>query len=454
MIMKKEAIQAASLYSLRKQIMRLAWPAILEMISGMVVWTADTAMVGRLSAEALSAVGLGGQLAFNITYVFGALEVGTLAMVSRSVGAGEKERANYIAKQALLISAVLGILLCLIYYFAATPIFHLLTRDSEVIALGAEYLRIVSIGIAFMIPTYVMNSALRGAGNTTVPMISAATGNMLNIIGDYVLIFGHFGFPRMEVKGAALATTISQIVAATITFGYVCSGRGDLKLNIKKINLPDFKLIKHLVHLSLPSCMEEFSLSTSRLISSIWINRLGTISFAAHQVTLSAESISFMPGYGFSVAASTMVGQSLGAKDEKAAETAAWEATKLSVMLMSIVGVIFFIVPELITGLFTNVPEVEDLAARCLRIGAFEQVSLAVAMTLGGALRGAGDTKGPFGVTLITLWLIRIPLIFVVVFILKASLEFIWVTTVLQYFVEALLMALRFKKGHWKHIML
>ncbi|MDN5332387.1 MAG: hypothetical protein PWP45_1612 [Tepidanaerobacteraceae bacterium] len=450
----KEAVQAAKKDSLRKQIMRLAVPAILEMISGTVVWVADTAMIGRLSAEALSAVGLGGQLAFNVTYVFGALGDGALAMVSRSVGAGERKRANYISEQALLMSAHLGVFLGLIYYFCAGRIFELLTKDPEVIALGEEYLKILAFGVALMVPTYVVNSALRGAGNTVVPMLSAAIGNILNIIGDYVLIFGNFGFPRMEVQGAALATTISQIAAALVTFGYASSGRANITINVKKIGIPDLKLMHRLFSLSLPSSLEELSFGASRLISSIWINRLGTTAFAAHQVAVTGESMSFMPGYGFSVAASAIVGQSLGAKNEKAAEKAGWEAAKLSAALMGMVGVLFFLVPEQITGIFTNIPEVRALAARCLKIGAFEQISIAYSMTLAGALRGAGDTKGPFHVTLITLWLVRIPLIFLVVYVFKASLEFIWVSTVIQYFIEALLMSRKFKKGDWKRIMI
>ncbi|KXG74973.1 Multidrug resistance protein NorM [Fervidicola ferrireducens] len=121
---------------------------------------------------------------------------------------------------------------------------------------------------------------------------------------------------------------------------------------------------------------------------------------------------------------------------------------------MGMTAVLFFLVPEKITGIFTNIPEVRALAARCLKIGALEQVSIAYSMTLAGALRGAGDTRGPFQVTLITLWLVRIPLIFLVVFVFRSSLEFVWVTTVVQYFIEALLMGRKFKKGDWKKIMI
>jgi len=301
-----------------------------------------------------------------------------------------------------------------------------------------------------MVPSYVVNSALRGAGNTVVPMLSAATGNILNVVGDYVLIFGHFGFPRMEVEGAALASAISQIVAALIALIYAGSGRANVAIDFKAL-IPDFGLMRELTRISLPASMEELSYTTSRLLCSAWINRLGTVAFAAHQVAVTGESISFMPGYGFSVAASAMVGQNLGANDEKTAEKSAWEAARLAAILMGMMAILFLLVPEKITGLFTNIPEVRDLAARCLRIGSLEQVSIAYSMTFSGALRGAGDTKGTFRITSMTWWFLRVPLIFLVAWF-KAGLELVWVTTVIQYFVEALLMVRRFKKSEWKKI--
>lgn len=437
-------------FKLRRKIMALAFPAILEMLSGTLVWATDTAMVGRLSAEALSAVGLGGQIVFNVVYVFGALGVGALAMVSRSIGAGDKKRADYITSQAFIMAVCLGIILALIYFFCAERIYGMLSDDPEVVALGTKYVKILALGVVFMVPSYVVNSALRGAGNTVVPMLSAATGNILNVVGDYVLIFGHFGFPRMEVEGAALASAISQIVAALIALIYAGSGRANIEIDFKAL-IPDFGMMRELTRISLPASMEELSYTTSRLLCSAWINRLGTVAFAAHQVAVTGESISFMPGYGFSVAASAMVGQNLGANDEKTAEKSAWEAARLAAILMGMMAILFLLVPEKITGLFTNIPEVRDLAARCLRIGALEQVSIAYSMTFSGALRGAGDTKGTFRITSMTWWFLRVPLIFLVAWF-KAGLEFVWVTTVIQYFVEALLMVRRFKKSEWKKI--
>ena len=198
----------------------------------------------------------------------------------------------------------------------------------------------------------------------------------------YVLIFGKYGFPRMEVKGAALATALAQAIGAIIIIIYLLYGKDVIKLDLKKFFKIDSDIIQQISKLSIPSCLEEFSHSGSRLISSIWIARLGTIPFAAHQVTVSAESMSFMPGFGFSVAASTLMGQNLGADKPEEAELSAWTSMKFAVLLMGVVGAIFLLFPRQLMALFTNVKEVEDVAINCIRIAAFEQPTIAIAMVL------------------------------------------------------------------------
>lgn len=438
--------------SLNRIIFRLAMPAILENILHTAVWMFDTAMVGRLSAEALSAVGFGSQLAFTLVNIIGAMGIGTSALVARHVGADQPEKANKVIAQSFLISVTISIVLMVINILLARPFFSLTMKDPEVISLGITYVKIVSFGIIFLIPTMVLNAALRGAGNTRLPMMSALVANTINIVGDYVLIFGYFGFPRMEIKGAALATVLSQIVGGIITFSYLLLGKDIVKLNLKEAVKIDIDVVKQLSKLSLPSCLEEFSHSGSRLISSIWITRMGTVPFAAHQVAVSAESMSFMPGYGFSVAASTLTGQCLGAERPDEAEKSALVAMKLALILMGGVGLLFLLFSHQLMSLFTNIDEVKNIAAACIRIAAFEQPTLAISMVMAGALRGAGDTRGTFKVGIIGTWLVRLPLIFMIVFVFKKPIVYVWMATVVQFVVEAFFMFLRFKKNNWKKI--
>jgi putative MATE family efflux protein len=450
--MEQTVNYSKSIVLLRKRVLQLAWPAILEMVLHTAVWMFDTAMVGRLSAEALSAVGLGGQLAFSVTFVFAAIGVGTSAMVARYIGAGQQQKADLVLAQSLILSTIIGILLAALYMFGGEAFFSAVMRDPLVKKLGTGYIKIASVGLIFMVPTCVMNSALRGAGNTRLPMFSALVTNTLNIIGDYVLIFGKFGFPRWEVNGAAFATAAAQAAGALITIIYITKMNSQVRLHKKDMFTFDFAVIKQIFKLSVPAALEELNHSGSRLLSSLWIARLGTVPFAAHQVTVSAESMSFMPGYGFSVAASSLVGQNLGANKKKLAEVSARESVKYSIILMGCLGLLFLIMPGWIMRFFTDISAVKYFASKCIMIAAFEQPFIAISMTLSGALRGAGDTRGTFLVSLISTWIIRMPLIFAVIFVFNKGLTAVWVVTVIQFIVEAFLMGIRFLKGHWKEI--
>ncbi|MFA5523804.1 MAG: MATE family efflux transporter [Tissierellales bacterium] len=437
---------------IRNQIFKLAIPAILEMTLHTLVWTADTAMVGRLNPASISSVNLGAQIMFTISNVFGALGIGATAMVSRQIGAKRRDEAENIAAQAIGIAFIASIIIGLVGILSANSVFKLIVDDPEVVALGSSYLRIVFIGAFFLIPQFVANSILRGAGNTVVPLVSAAFANAFNIIGDYVLIFGKFGFPELGVNGAAIATGVAQMIGASITFFFLIRGKSGIKLHISRVFRLSKDVVKSIVNLSVPATLETFMNEGSRLLSSFWIAQLGTVSFAAHSLANAAESISYMPGYGFAVAVTTMVGQSLGAKDLRRAEISTKKIIIYSSWLMGLVALAFVVFPFGIMRLFSNDLKTVELAAKCLRIGAIEQIPIAIGMTISGALKGAGDTKGPFKISLVTNLGVRLPLIFIIVFILKWNVVFVWLATGIQFIVEAVLMTIRYRQGRWKSI--
>lgn len=437
---------------IRNHILKLAIPAIMEMTLHTLVWTADTAMVGRLNPASISSVNLGAQIMFTISNIFGALGIGATAMVSRQIGAKNKDEAENIAAQAIGIGFIISLLTGIIGILSANTTFKLIVDDPEVIVLGSGYLRIVFIGAFFLIPQFVANSILRGAGNTVVPLVSAAFANAFNIIGDYVLIFGKFGFPELGVNGAAIATGTAQIVGSSITFFFLLRGKSGIKLHISKVFRLSKDVVKSIIDLSVPATLETFMNEGSRLLSSFWIAQLGTVAFAAHSLANAAESISFMPGYGFAVAATTMVGQSLGARDIKRAEISTKKSVIYSVWLMGAVASVFLFLPYGIMRLFSNNLETVALASRCLRVGAIEQIPIAIGMSVSGALKGAGDTRGPFKISLVTNLAVRLPLIFIIVFILKWNVVFVWWATAIQFIVEAILMTIRYRRGRWKSI--
>lgn len=439
--------------TLNRTIIKLAWPAILEMTLHTMVWVVDTAMVGRLGKESIAAVNLGAQIMFGLTFIAGAaVSIGVTSLVARFTGAKAPEKAEFATRQGLLLSFVLSIGVSVGMIMMAGRIMGAITSDMEVAGLASRYLRIVFIGGAFQFPYFVANGALRGAGNTKIPLLSAVFADVFNIAGDYVLIFGKFGFPKLGVQGAAIATALSLFFGFAISFGFLMKGKAGFRIDMKEFFVFDKKEMRRLVEIGFPSLLENLMNEGSRMLSSFWIVQLGTLSYAAHSITVAAESISFMPGYGFSIAATTLVGQYLGAGKEETADRSARRSVCFAVGFMSFVGMVFLLAPGAIMGFFSTDAEVVRIAKTCVMIAAFEQPLIAVSMVFSGALRGAGDTRGPFYVSLASNLLIRLPLIYVVVFVLRASIYYIWGVMVLQFFVEALLMWMRYNKGDWKRI--
>lgn len=438
--------------NLSKRILILAWPVILEMALHMIVWVFDTAMVGRLSAEALNAVGLGGQIVFTVTFIFAGIGVGTMVLVARYTGSGQKEDVEKTASQGLGLGFIIGMVVALTIGLLSRNLLMHFVKDPEVLRLGIVYMRITSLAAAFMIPLNVCSSILRGAGNTTIPMIIAAVANLINIVGDYVLIFGYFGFPRLEVAGAAIATAVGQITGSLILIGMLMSGIGGVRVRPSQMFSFDKDLVRKIFKLSIPASLEEFTHSGSRVLSSLWISSMGAVSFAANSIAVSAESISFMPGYGFAVAASTLVGQNLGACRKDEAEESALQSTAMGVLLMTMIGLAFFLFPTVIISVFTNLPDVMKLAARCLKIGAFEQPFIALSMAMASSLRGAGDTRGAFIVAATSNWLVRLPLIFMVIYVFRLEVTYVWIATLMQFVVESGLLTHRFLRRKWKDI--
>ena len=434
------------------RIFALALPAIAEMMAHTLVWTADTAMVGRLTAADIAGVNLGVQIMFTLGNVMGAIGIGATALVARNIGAKDNERAEYIAGLAISLGIIVALVLGTLGIVFARSIFTAIVKDPEVIRIGSSYSRIVFTGTFFVIPLIISSSILRAAGNTVVPMISAMVANAINIVGDYVLIFGKLGFPALGADGAAIATAASQAIGFFICFAFLVKGTNGIKLRRK--NMFNFKKesLGTLINLSMPAGMETFMNEGSRLLSSFWIAQLGTIAFAANSLAVAAESLSFMPGNGFAVAAAASVGQSLGAGDRDTAERIAKRSVTYAALLMGAVGLAFFFFPYNIMRVFsTDLASVAE-ASKAIRIGAFEQVPIAIGMVMSGALKGAGDTKGPFRISLVTNFLFRLPLIFAIVFLINGNISYVWAATALQYGVEATLMVIRYSKGHWRRI--
>jgi putative MATE family efflux protein len=439
--------------SVTSRVLSLAWPAIVEQTLAMTVGIADTAMVGRIGAYALASVGLGAQVMMVAITVFAAISTGTTALVARCIGAGEKEEACRVARQSLVLGVSIAVATSAALLIWAPQVVHLLFRRSEphVLANACIYVRIVG---AALIPNFlmiIMNSILRGSGDTKTPMRVMAIVNVINVSLNYLLIFGHGPWPAMGVKGAALATALAQLTGGLLLTRIMFSGRKIIHLHWRDNYRPHMQTIKRVLRVGVPAGIEQAVMRIGQVSYTIIVSSLGTVAYAAHQIALNAESLSFMPGFGFALAATTLVGQALGAGDTEEAGRSGWQAAKLAALIMGAIGVLFFLFPSKFVSIFTPDKDVIANSAQVLRIVAIAQPFLALNMVLAGGLRGAGDTRTIMFITGIGVCGVRLVLAYTLVS-LGYGLVGAWVAMVVDLIMRSCFLLWRFHHGGWKHI--
>ena len=441
-----------AVWQMRRQVWRLAWPASLEMAGVMAAGLVTTAMVGRLGPAALAAVGLGNLTYFSLSMVFGAVGTGATAIVAHSIGAGQVREAGHIAGQALLLGAVMGLLLAAAGLAALPLLLPLLAGDPQVAALTDDFLR-VSLPFAPLFLIMVTgNAVLRGSGNTRLPFLISTGGNVLTIVLAAVLISGRGATPAMGALGVAWGYNISESLNALVVLAVLGSGRWRLRVAAADVLRPDRPALRRIMRLSVPAGGEQFLLQMGRLVYTFMLVSLGTMQFAAHQIALQLESISYSPGFGFSVAATTLVGQQLGRRRPDAAARYTGVTAQINVLGMGIMAVTFLLFALPLVNLFTSDADVLYLGTRCVRIAALEQPTLALTYVYAGALRGAGDTRWPMFVTGIGVWLVRLPLIFLLVHYLHGDIYWAWVITALDFAVRSAILWRRFRRGRWRQL--
>lgn len=436
-------------------VLKLSLPAVGEMLLYTLIWVFDTMMVGKYGGNvAVSSVGLSTEILSTFTNILIAsgISVGITSMVARYTGAKDFKKAEECATIGYGITILISLIVSLLFAVFSLPLLRAVGADNDVALIGSSYMRIACIGIFFSMMTTALSSILRGSGNTVTPLIIAASVNVINISLDYCLIFGKLGLPELGTDGAAIATAIAEAVGFTVAVIYFLK-YSKIKIRMRYIKSLNIPRMKSLVHLSVPAMLQEASFSISRLICNLFIVSLGTIAFAANQITTTIESLSYMPGWGFAVAATTLVGQKVGEKDYKGAHEYASVSLILGILTMSLCSVLFLVIPGKLINLFitSNEAEVIKFGTYCLMVAAIEQPFTALSMIAGGALKGTGDTKTPFKVALFTSWAIRLPLMFLAIFVLKLSVVSVWVITSIQWVIDGTLLYVLFKRNFKKN---
>ena len=428
----------------------LAIPMMLEMSMESIFAVVDIAFVSRLGTDAIAAVGITEALITVLYAIAVGLGMGVTAMVSRRIGAKQREAAASVTGQALWIGAAISIVIGVGGAIYAADMLRLMGATDSVVETGTGFAAVLLGGCASIVYLFLLNAAFRGAGDASVALRSLWLANGLNIILDPCLIFGLGPFPEMGVTGAAVATTIGRSIGVIYQLWYLFDGRGRLEFHIRNLAISP-PLILRMLKISAGG-VGQFLIATSSWIVIMRIIALyGSTAVAAYTIALRMFEFVWLPSWGLGNAAATLVGQNLGAAKPDRAEQTTWRAARYNTVFMTVVGVLFVAFAPGITGLFSNDAEVLYYGTNCLRILAIGVPFYAIGMIVTQALNGAGDTISPTVINFVCFWLLQIPLAYWLATNATMGPNGVFVAIVISESLVTVLSIVVFRRGNWKY---
>ncbi len=445
----------SALSTLAREVVRLAFPAIVAGLAGTLVFFTDRLMLGRFSADALGSMQVSGPVLWSVHSVFGAFAAGTLAVVGRASGAGQTDRAERTTAATLLFALGIGVITAVLGFVTRDPIAALMTGSGPETAVLREHASIY-MGIVYPLLPFVFVAAsgtvaLQAAGDTQTPMRIGILTGLINLGVSGFLLFGWWGAPRMGIAGAAIGTAAAFTAQALLTVWALGNSSGR-RLPLAEAWAGFRALMRPVLRIAGPAFGEKLIFHVGFLVFASIVGRLGAVATAANQSLIAIESLGFIAAAGFGVASSSLVARKLGAQDPAAAATCGWLSVGLGAVSLSLVSVIFLVFAEELVTLFTPDAEVVALGARCLRVAAIAQPLMAISDSLAGALRGAGDTRSPMVVALVGPVVVRLAACWWLTVELDMGLLGIWIGTTLDWAVRGLALGVVFARGRWMHL--
>ena len=441
-------VTSRELYS---DIVTIAWPSLVELLLTQLTSMADLMMVGQLGAWAITSVGLTTQPKFMLSTLFTALNVGCMTMVARHKGAGRQDKARLVLRQSMMLNFFLSLIFAVLGFVFAKPLVQFMgAQDAQTLLGGTQYLQVQMYGLTFLALTATITSALRGAGDSKTALIYNTTANVVNVILNFLLINGNLGFPRLEVVGASLATTIAQGVAFVIAMWAVLRKDQYVHLDLKAGFKPDKESIGDVVRIGVPSMIEQLCMRVGMIVFAKTVASLGTVMQACHSVCMNIFALTFMTGQAFAVSATSLVGQSLGKRRSDMAVHYSRRTQRIGTVFALILAVVLFFFGEPIIKLYTEDPEIIRMGPSLLMMAALIQPLQSSQFILAGALRGAGDTKYTAKVIFVTVMLVRPGVALLAVLLFKWGLPGAWVALMADQCLRTLLITLRYNSGKWQ----
>ena len=450
---RESAIAPADSRAIReslREIWGLSWPVMLSQVLLNVVGLVDIAMVGRLGAEKVAAVGYATQFSQLSQSVLYAVGFATVALMSHAIGARDLARARHSLAAALLVSVGTAAVLTTILLASPGTMLAALGADPAVARAAIPYLQLV-VGASLPLAVgMTLEFALRADRDTRTPMLIASFVTAVKIAGNAVLIFGAGPFPRLELVGAGLATLHSQGVGLLLFTTVVVRSPDGSPLALRPRDFAAGRAhVREVVRIMVPSVGERLANNLALLAYFRVLSGYGSVAIAAYTVGVRLLAFTWIPGTAFGTAASTLVGHALGARRPEAAKQAGWRANHLSLVVSVVLGGACALMPRFLAGLFTHDAALIDELVPFMIILALVQPALQSHFALGGAHRGAGDTFTPFVAAAIGNWALRVPLAFLLAGAFDAPVLWIWLVILFDHVARAIWLAGSFRRGRW-----
>lgn len=434
-----------------RRALSIAWPAVFESFFIALAGIIDTFMISTLGPSAVASIGLTTQPKFLALTVFFAITSAVSALVARRQGEGNREKANQTLVTSLLISMIFVIIVTVVMVAFADPILEFAGSTEETHEMAKEYFVIIILGTVFNAICWCINSAHRGAGNTQIAFVTNLVASIVNIIFNYLLIQGNLGFPALGTKGAAIATVLGTVVEMIMCFYSLSKRNSYLNFReMKKVPMKIDKTIsKEISRLGVNIFIEIMSMRIGFFVTALTAARLGTESFALHNVGMNLLSLSFSFGDGMSVAVITLTGNSLGAGNKDEAIIYGRACQQIGLILSLTISAIFFIFGRSIFGLFFADQALADQSLIIIKYLGFIVIMQVLQVIFGGSLRSAGDVKYTLAVAIVSVSIIRTAVTLITVNMLKLGLDGIWIGILSDQTSRFIGLRHRFKQGKW-----
>jgi len=444
--------------TLPRQVLVLAiWP-LMEQLLAYLVGTVDLSLAGHLAPDSLQvaatdALGVTSYVSWLMMMIHSAAGVGATALIARAVGRQHRSLANAVLGQSVVLGAISGVIAGAGVFALAPAVGQLAGLNGQSLELCILYLRIVSLATPLYAILLVGSACLRGAGDTKMPFVVMVVVNAVNITTSVAFVYGPAPLGGHGVGGIAAGTVIAWAVGCVLILTALIRQWGPIKLHLHRLR-PHAHTLRRIIRIATPNLFESVAgMWVANFLVLMIVGRLGRQGYiGAHMIAIRIESLSFLSGYALGIAAGTLSGQYLGLGDPKRARQAATLCWAAGAVIMGVLGLVFIFIPEYLAMLITDSPVMLELTVTPIRICGPIQIFFATQVVLGGALRGAGDTRATMWITTTSTFLVRLPLVYLMGVVLDLGLNGIWVALCGELVFRGTIFGCRFFLGRWEQV--